>query len=172
MACADFGHGLLVGGTHGRRGQRRVAQGHLGGDVSEERHECLQAHAGVDEFGAVGVAQLVGRDAQRATAWAIKPGVGDGLLEPAAQPVGAQPAAAFHEQEVGGSLVTASSAAKRTKWASSSSHSVLPAHRHSSARPAEVTSRVQLRLQPNRCATSATAAHLVGMRCRPGGVKA
>jgi hypothetical protein len=57
--------GLVVGGPQRRRGEGRVTQGHLGGDVAEEGHQRLQAHPSVDQGGGVGMPQLVRDEPKR-----------------------------------------------------------------------------------------------------------
>ena len=49
--------------------------------MSQDRHQGLQAHAGVGERGGVSVAQLVGHDPQRRPVGAGEPGELDGLVQ-------------------------------------------------------------------------------------------
>ena len=74
--------------------------------MSEQGHERGQAHAGVDEGGAEGVAELVQGDVHRVPGPVMEPGVGDRVVEAGAESVCADAAAAFDEHEVGRTAVT------------------------------------------------------------------
>ncbi len=65
--------------------------------MTEQRHQRLQRHAGVDQVGRVGVAQLMGGWVQGFPVGAGEAGGCGGLVESAAEPVGGQPPAAFDE---------------------------------------------------------------------------
>ena len=73
--------------------------------MTEQRHQRLQAHPGVDQGGGVGVAQLVRGDVQRGAGAVGQPGRGDRVVEAAADPGGADALATEGQQEVGGPVV-------------------------------------------------------------------
>ena len=58
-ALLGEGEGAFVFGADGLVEQPAVAQAHLGGHVTEQRHQRLQRHSGVDQGGGVGVPELV-----------------------------------------------------------------------------------------------------------------
>ncbi len=88
-------YSVLDGGVE----QSSVAQAHLGGGVSKQRHQCLQGDAGVDQGGGVGVAELVGCDV-------VQPGVVGGSVEFGADGLLTEPAAVLGEQELCGPPVS------------------------------------------------------------------
>ena len=98
---AGLVHCFFVGDADGGGGQRGVAQGHLGGHVAEQGHQRLQRHARVDQACRICVAELVRGGVQGLPVMAAQAGRRGGVIQPAAQPVGGQAAAAFGEQEVG-----------------------------------------------------------------------
>jgi len=99
-AAADLADGLVVGGAQRWRGTRRVAEGHLGGDVPEEGHEPVQAHPGVSQLGGVGVAELVGCDPERGAARAGEAGCCHGGVESPSDPPCRDALAALGEEVV------------------------------------------------------------------------
>ncbi len=68
--------------------------------VSEEGHEGLQAHAGVDEAGGVGMTQLMWGDPQRLPGGAEQPSGAGRVVDAAADPGGSDAGAGNDEQEV------------------------------------------------------------------------
>jgi hypothetical protein len=73
--------------------------------MAEQGHQRLQAHAGVDQHRAVGVAELVRHDPERRPVRTGESGGAHGLVEPLAAAPGPQLPAVLAEQEVGGPAV-------------------------------------------------------------------
>ena len=103
QSAAGLGHRLVVGGPQRRRCELGVAQGHLGGDVPEQRHERLQGHPGVGQAGGVGVAQPVRGDPRGVAGVDQQSGGSGGAVQPGADPPGTESASLGGEQKVGGS---------------------------------------------------------------------
>src|SRR5688572_24479008 len=74
--------------------------------MSEQRHQGRQGHAGVDEGGPECVAQLMRDDPQWMPARPGEPGETDGVLQAAADAMGARSATAFGEHEVAQPAIT------------------------------------------------------------------
>ena len=83
---ADLVHRRLVGTADSRRGQLGVAQRHLGGDVTHERHQRGQPDAPIDQAGTEGMPQLVRGDVQQLSVAAAQLGGGDRVEQALAQP--------------------------------------------------------------------------------------
>ena len=91
---------VIVGDSQGRRGEGRVSDGHLSGRVTQQRHQCLQAHPSIGELGGPGVAELVRCHDQGGPLGAAELRVGAGDDETVADPGRAQPSAVLGEQEI------------------------------------------------------------------------
>src|SRR5689334_8434902 len=88
------GEGALVFGADCGVEQAAVAQAHLRGDVTEQRHQRLQGYSGVDQCGGVGVAQLMWGDV-------VEAGSAGGAVEFGADRVLREAVSLPGEQELG-----------------------------------------------------------------------